>query len=342
MIEPTVLCTLFNHYYLDKGLVLYDSLKRVSKSFRLYILCMDDRCYEILSDMKCMEIVPVKLSDFEDDDLRGARSNRSFGEYCWTCSSSFIYYILEHYKEPICTYIDADTYFYQDPEILIDEMRKSGKSVLITPHRFSPENQYLEINGKYCVEFNTFVNNTDGLSVLKKWKQDCLDCCTSVNDGVHFGDQKYMDTWPTDYPDIVHVCQNPGAGTAPWNIELYKLANNERHEVCYKTNNAIVPIVFHHFQHVTYINRHEIKVGIPCNRNTVDYNLIDSLYINYLGKIEQKKVFLEDSYNVNYIMKEHPGIKIGKQWKTWLKQFKIVRLVLSNLFPDKVEYTVHI
>ena len=39
-------CTLFDSYYLDKGIALYKSLERVSNDFTLYIFCFDDRSFE--------------------------------------------------------------------------------------------------------------------------------------------------------------------------------------------------------------------------------------------------------------------------------------------------------
>ena len=47
-----VFCTLFDSYYLDKGLTLYHSLKKVSDQFKLYIFCFDDSSYEVLKDLK--------------------------------------------------------------------------------------------------------------------------------------------------------------------------------------------------------------------------------------------------------------------------------------------------
>ena len=97
----TVLCTLYNSLYLDKGLVLYDSLCECAKDFKLYVLCMDDKCYEVLTDLHQEHHIPIRLSDFErgDDSLLKAKANRPAGEYCWTCSSSFIRYILNKYNE---------------------------------------------------------------------------------------------------------------------------------------------------------------------------------------------------------------------------------------------------
>lgn len=338
----TILCTLFNHFYLDKGLVLYDSLKEVSCDFRLYILCMDDRCYEILKDIGYQEIVPIKLSEFEDKTMLEAKTNRSFGEYCWTCSSSLILYVLEKYNEPICTYIDADMYFYQNPEILIDEMRKEGKTVMITPHRFPPERKHLEVNGIYCVEFNSFVNEDCSLSVLRKWKQDCLNCCTSINDGVHFGDQKYLDVWPEKYPNIVHVCENPGAGIAPWNVEWYCGVKNQNNIVYFKQTGTKIPIVFYHFQHITYISRFVIKTSIQIDKLEIDYSWIHHIYFDYLKKIEEKKQMLELKYGIDYLMKDHPA-KRNAGFKRLFKN-RIFMWMATRLFPSKYieEYVIHL
>lgn len=42
-------CTLFDSNYIDKGIVLQRSMESVIPNYKLYILAMDDRCYEILS-----------------------------------------------------------------------------------------------------------------------------------------------------------------------------------------------------------------------------------------------------------------------------------------------------
>ena len=44
-------CTLFDSNYLDKGLVLYESMANVMENFKLYILAMDEKCEDILKDM---------------------------------------------------------------------------------------------------------------------------------------------------------------------------------------------------------------------------------------------------------------------------------------------------
>ncbi len=295
----TVLCTLYNSLYLDKGLVLYDSLCECSKDFVLYVLCMDDKCYEVLSDLKQENQIPIRLSDFEqgDTDLLSAKANRTFGEYCWTCTSSLIRYILNNFKHKICAYIDADMYFYQDPQILVDEMFSAGKSVMIVPHRFTERNQHLAPKvGTYCVEFNCFKNDEAGLYVLNDWRDQCLECCSNLGDGVHWGDQKYMDEWPVSYPEHVHVCENIGAGVATWNIESYKSSNTSPLEI--RCGDNVGSLVFYHFAGILYYSRYMATINIRNGYQNIDYHLVRNLYMSYLLKIDNKRKMLQERHGL--------------------------------------------
>lgn len=336
----TVLCTLYNSLYLDKGLVLYDSLVNCCHDFVLYVLCMDDKCYEVLSDLKQCHLIPIRLSDFEKGDiaLLEAKTNRPFGEYCWTCSSSLIKYVLCYYNEPICTYIDADMLFYHDPQILIDELIQSGKCVMVTPHRFPKENEkQADVFGTYCVEFNTFINCTDGLEVLEYWRNRCLECCSNIGDGVHWGDQKYLDELVEKF-GCVYVCQNPGAGVALWNIKLYENANIDNQSMIrVKKTGAPIPLVFYHFQNVTYITHNVVSTSIEKKSLDVDYTLVDKLYKDYLKKIEDKKKYLYLNYRIKSYISVHPSIKIytGSKLKKFLKQTILYKMWWPRMMKKK-------
>ena len=327
----TILCTLYNSLYLDKGLVLYDSLSNCAKDFKLYVLCMDDKCYEVLSDMNQTNHIPIRLSDFErgDEELQKAKGNRSKGEYCWTCSSSLIRYILREYKHEICTYIDADMYFYHDPQILVDEMLAAGKSVMITPHRFPKEiENRAEKLGTYCVEFNTFQNNSEGLEVLEYWRNRCLECCSNLGDGIHWGDQKYLEELEKKY-ECVYVCRNKGAGVAPWNIPLY-------------TNDEYDSIVFYHFQSVEYIKRRKVNTNINTKKKDIDYALVDRLYKPYLTLIEEKKHLLETTYGINTLIKFHPTSKQESVIKRTIKKSFLYKLYFVYYLKGDIPYIVRI
>ena len=55
-------CTLFDSYYLDKGIALYRSLVRVTEDFTLYIFCFDDKSFEILNEMNFEHVVVLHHS----------------------------------------------------------------------------------------------------------------------------------------------------------------------------------------------------------------------------------------------------------------------------------------
>jgi hypothetical protein len=58
-------CTLFNSNYLVYGLTLYESLKKTTESFHLYIYAFDDLCYDYFRDKELPHITIIKLEDFE-------------------------------------------------------------------------------------------------------------------------------------------------------------------------------------------------------------------------------------------------------------------------------------
>lgn len=62
-------CTLFDSYYLDKGIALYKSLERVSNDFMLFIFCFDERSYDILSELSYDKATELHCSCFETQEL---------------------------------------------------------------------------------------------------------------------------------------------------------------------------------------------------------------------------------------------------------------------------------
>jgi hypothetical protein len=128
-------CTLFDSRYLTRGIAMYESLKKHSADFHLYIFPFDEKSLEILKKLDLEHVTLVTAKEFEDEELLNAKSNRESGEYCWTCTPAIILYLIEKYNLSECTYIDADLYFFSDPKILNDEM--GDKSVCIIEHRYT-------------------------------------------------------------------------------------------------------------------------------------------------------------------------------------------------------------
>lgn len=294
-------CTLFDKNYLDKGFALISSFQKYTRDDRMYVLAMDDICYEALLVMNFQRVIPIKLSVFETEELLKAKSERSRGEYCWTCASALIYYILTTYQEEYCTYVDADLYFYADPGILVEEMVKNGKSVQIIEHRFRQNFSgrfQQSISGRFCVEFNTFKNDKAGLELLDIWRKQALVKCGFAYGTEKLGDQMYLDEWPEQY-SCVNILQNLGAGLAPWNLERYRYLyeNEEGIWVSFEKKKEPVQVVFCHFHGLEYLDRLHVNIGVHKRCWRLDRRLVLRLYEEYLCALEKKKKEIEREFH---------------------------------------------
>ena len=291
-------CTLFDSYYLDKGIALYKSLESVSDDFTLYVFCFDDKSFNILSDFHFSSIVLIHHSAIETPELLEKKKERSKAEYCWTCTPVVIEYVLEHFQVDSCTYIDSDLYFYSDPQILFDEIEAAGADVTIVEHRFK-ENRYgrkLEKrNGKYCVEFNYFKQNDNAKKVLKWWKEKCFEWCYDIPESDRMGDQKYLNTWAQDF-EGVHELQYLGGGVAPWNLEQYRLLESEDGKIELQSiDGKEFSLVFYHFQNIRYLTERKVNIKSQTRNRKLKY----AIYIPYLIKTEEIRTMLKEGYGLD-------------------------------------------
>ena len=288
---------------------MIDSLASVDSEMTIYVLCMDNKAFEILADLSLPGCKLIKLDEFEDYELLSAKKNRSAGEYCWTCTAKLIEYVLLQFKETMCTYIDADLFFYSNPSILINEMENDNCCVQVVPHNF-PKSRYgkkLEKeSGKYCVQFNTFTNDKNSMTLLRKWATQCIEEC-SVNSS---GDQQYLSEW--DNYDFVNKSKLEGAGVAPWNVGKYELLNENDFLIRNTENGQIYKMIFYHFQNVVNSSRYEIKIHPFFTFWKIDKRLIKRIYYDYLVRIEEAKSLLESRYHflpmvTSYISDKRPN-----------------------------------
>lgn len=244
-------CTLFNSHYLIRGLAMYQSLAEHLSDFCLYIFPFDNECLEILKKLNLPNIVVVSLQEFEDEGLLKIKNTRSPMEYCWTCSSSSAWYALKKYNLDSITYIDADLFFFNSPKALFNEL--GHDSILITEHRYSPDRDKTALSGKYCVQFMTFKNNSQGWQALNWWRNACLDWCYARYEDGKFGDQKYLDDWPNRFKGV-HELQHLGGGVAIWNINNYNISRENNNLWVQGKNSPLkFPLIFYHFHSVKLI-----------------------------------------------------------------------------------------
>lgn len=285
--------TLFNSAYLSRGLVLYESMLKYIDDFFLYILAFDDDVYARLISFNLKNVEVISLSEFEDEELLRVKQIRTAQEYCWTCASKSLLYVIEKYSLEECTYIDADIMFFSNPSILFNELKKD-ESVIITPHRYSDYCDQTRTSGKYCVQFVYVKNDENGMKTLRWWVDQCMNWCYSRFEDGKFGDQKYLDSF-NDLFEGVHDLEYLGGGVAPWNVSQYKIINNDGIlQGIKEVDNETFNIIFYHFHGMTLFDKD--VVHLASNGYLIRGDVREYIYGRYLKKHFEvvKKYKLQD------------------------------------------------
>lgn len=215
-------CTLFDSNFLPQGLALQQSLQRHCPQSVLWILCMDEAVEQQLQALALPNVRLLSLKKVENADLLRVKSGRSRGEYCWTLTPFLPSFVFAQDPEVTrVTYVDADLFFFSSPASFFAELEDAKKSVLITEHAYDPRYEQSETSGRFCVQFVTFLKNPSAQAVLQWWQTRCIEWCFARHEDGKFGDQKYLDQWPTLFGEAVHILQQKEKTQAPWNAEFY-------------------------------------------------------------------------------------------------------------------------
>lgn len=304
-----IFTTLFNSYYLPKGIAMIESLSQHCDDFHLYVFAYDEKCYDYLQKQNYPNVTVLSLAQLEQHfpQLLEVKPTRTFAEYCWTTTAFTIKYCLVNFDIDHCTYLDADLYFFANPRVLVEEI--GDNDILITEHRYAPQYDQSRTAGKYCVQFLTAKNNANGRKVIDWWKDACHEWCYQRVENGKFGDQKYLDDWTTRFKGV-HVLQHLGGGLAPWNVVQYDLSHIE-------------PIFyhFHHFRSSEICGRYEYIFG-PYE---LQAEAIERFYEPYLSVNSRvHKQLLQDGFadaEIGYGQIEEPA---------WRKPFHMLRSMMNK------------
>ncbi|WKZ25979.1 MAG: glycosyl transferase [bacterium] len=244
--EKIIYCTYFDKGFLTKGLALHASLIKYNPDAKLWVLAFDKYTEDVLRKMKLKGVTVVPLREFEDKELLAIKDTRTKVEYIWTTTPSWPLYIFK--KSPktmyVC-YLDADEYFYSNPQIIIDEAYKG--SMLAVEHRYLKGMERLIVeDGQFNVAVNVFKNDSTGIKCLKRWRNQCLDWCYWRFEDGKLGDQLYLNEWPRLYGKKLVISKNIGVNVAPWNHSQYKVRKVKSDIYINKTK--LVCYHFHQFQ----------------------------------------------------------------------------------------------
>jgi len=323
-------CTLFDKNYLYQGVALYQSLKRFAGDFTLYALCMDSISYRMMMKMKSGSLAPVNIDELITPEISAVRDRTTHGQFCWVCQPLICEFVLDRYGHDVVTYLEADSLFFSDPEVLFQEL--GDESVSLVPHNFSPGFDQTVQSGRICVQFNAFRNDKKGRAVLNHWKSCCFQY--TKEKPLFYPGQTSLDDWPERF-DGVRVLKHPGAGVAPWNLQ---------HREVESTNPVPhvdgVPVVFYHFhQYGRYENgAHELGYY------PLSTKIVASIYGTYVRAIraaEQEIRALDPHFSYRRTYKNNKSFgeilksATKEDFRKYVQSLKRKLRGTYNVFPDE-------
>jgi hypothetical protein len=264
--------------------------------------------------MKLDKMVPVNLDDFLSPDVSELRNLTTHGQFCWACQPLICQFVLDRFGVDMVTYLEADSLFFSNPEVLFDELGE--KSVTLSPHNYTPEFDRSATSGIFCTQFNAFKNNGAGRAVLDYWKACCFTY--SKEKPQLYPGQFSLNDWPERF-DCVRILRHPGAGVAPWNIQRFK----------FEMINGVptvdgLPIVFYHFHAYGRYGNGAHELG----QYPLKKGVVDAIYGAYVMELKRAE---------GMVRKMNPTFGYRREYKM-VKSFKEIFRSLS--VPDFMEWVI--
>lgn len=277
-------CTVVSRDYLVQGLTMYKSLASGKGPFRLWVLSVDDEAYSVLEKLALPWVILISLTNVLNEKLIDIQAERQFHELCWTLKPYLVSYILKNNLGlDSLLYLDADLFFFRDPEEVFAEW---GASPILLTRLWMGE-KWSEKLGKYSAGFVGFRRQRDSLKVLNSWRNNCRDWCYDRVEPGRWGDQKYLDRWP-QMLSTTKVTQHKGINTGPWNIRKGFAVVRSNGNLYFDG----FPLVCYHFSGFKIIGRGEYEL---CNRKVLP-SKATPIYAAYTQAVEDTLKMLAEAF----------------------------------------------
>lgn len=279
-VKKRLVATLFDRNYAAKGYAMLRSLEpyTLGRSIDLRVLALDDWTWKALSEKPPACLLATRLGDLEAAmELSEIRKRRTWREYCWTLASQFSAYLLRLPGYDQVTYLDADLFFFSDPQ---DAFRMIGEaSVAAAPHRFDEAHAGYAKNGRYNVGWVTFRKDPEGVAAAEDWARSVRDHCSEQNGPHGLGDQGYLDGFPGKYARFREI-GHPGVDLGPWSLQDVAIGPGPVVDE--------LPVVCYHFHEFG-----EEREGIRLTFYPLSEAEVTHLYRPYVLEYEKMKNFLD-------------------------------------------------
>jgi len=310
------LCTYFDINFVPRGRALLDSLTKQSESFILYILALDEQTLVYLKSIKHPNVQLITLEEYIKYFNIDRSKYKTEKEFYFSIKPSLCLYLMELNKEiDLLLYVDSDMYFYNDLELLYNEI---GNASIAMCHQHLP--WYLSKKyGIYNAGFVAFKNDDEGVKCLHEWYKNCSvwDVNQKGYELSFFSDQVWLTAWPLEYKNV-KIIMHKGVNTAPWNANQYNFTQNDG-----KFYVDGVPLILYHFSSIRQLKQAKWHVNTAFTILNVK-DVLKRVYVEYLLNVE-KYISTEKI--------ENKELKVsGNRLKT------IISYISSNIHNHIVEF----
>lgn len=270
-------CTVSSRTYVARTLALYNSIRHFLSNFHLWICCVDETAYHILSRFNLENTTLLHVKDVETPEILASRPTKTVAEYCWTLKPALCSHVFANYNVSRLLYCDSDIYFFSHPEPIHELW--NNYTTLLNRQLGTPalENKH----GMYQAGMIGFTKAPESLEILRWWQRKCTQWCYDAHsDPERWGDQKYLQSIPNLFHSI-RVNDRYGLVTAPWNLvmnNVSKLQVSRAGNDIYLGNEKLVA---YHFGSINMLSRNSFDLW-KHEPIQFDKRVIEHIYIPYL------------------------------------------------------------
>jgi hypothetical protein len=323
-------CTYFNSGYLDRALVLLESMRYWIPNFTIYVLAFDREVVDFFAQSAWPEVRVLPLDVFEarNADVAQVKAKRTRAEYFFTCTGAWINDILEQYPNiDVLTYLDADLCFFSDVEPVFSILGEH--SILIAEHDPALHSPAFSAYGRFNVGLLTFRNSPVGRACVKRWREQCVEWCYDRHEEGKYADQKYLDAWPTDYAGHLVVAP-PGINAGPWSLHNGCLKVDSKGSIFINDH----PLVVYHFQGVRLFSPLHFYLGYYFSfEPSIVLKILYEPYVRKLAYLDSVYGFgavAHGRYGVNgFVYKMLTGYWVGRPLMSriiWILHHYVLRM----------------
>jgi hypothetical protein len=203
---------IFDKTHALRGWALQESIWTQRPEMRTFVLITDDVIGKGVLRRKDKGVIGIGIDELEQDcpALTVVREQRSWPAYVLTLKPFLLGYVLYKFKPEAVAYIDSDLYFWDDPQLVFDEL--NGHDVMLSPtgrHR-------VHMQGKYNGGFVATRGSLGSRDFVAYWGQKCLDWCDWRMGPEGWGDEQYLEAAMKKEFCRVKECAHPGINLAHW------------------------------------------------------------------------------------------------------------------------------